>query len=170
MPRRRRQREVKKATGWIGKRQQLFTCITLFCTFLCRHCTPRLRRENANQFHFLWGTKTRDGWIFFLFLHLNMVVRNSAQKEFACIWHSKWVWVIAIEIERTQILFLSDVLSLTSKYIIRVLKKHPFTPWNAGVETRIPIHYSLLTKWGKIAFLQMSAGEIWSVTGSGLKF
>ena len=38
-----------------------------------------------------------------------MVPRNSAQKEFACIWQSKRDGVIAIEIERTQIHFLSDV-------------------------------------------------------------
>ena len=62
-----------------------------------------------------------------------------------------------IEIERTQI--QSDVLvavavlvsgvilnSITIKNIIRVLKKHSLTPSNAGVETRIPIHYSLLAK------------------------
>ena len=37
---------------------------------------------------------------------------NSAQKEFACIWQSKWVGVIVTEIERTQIhlvLIISDV-------------------------------------------------------------
>ena len=64
-----------------------------------------------------------------------------------------------IEIERTQIHFLSDVLvavavlvsgvilnSITIKNIIRVLKKHSLTPSNAGVESRIPIHYSLLAK------------------------
>ena len=38
-----------------------------------------------------------------------MVLRNLAQKEFSCIWGSKWVGVIGIEVERTQIHFLSDV-------------------------------------------------------------
>ena len=38
-----------------------------------------------------------------------MVLRNLTQKEFSCIWGSKWVGVIGIEIERTQIHFLSDV-------------------------------------------------------------
>ena len=48
--------------------------------------------------------------MFFLFLNFkSMVLRNSAQKEFACIWQSKRDGVIAIEIERTQIHFLSDV-------------------------------------------------------------
>ena len=43
------------------------------------------------------------------FLNLNMIFRNSAQKDFANIWQSKWVGVIAIEIERMEIHFLSDV-------------------------------------------------------------
>ena len=50
--------------------------------------------------------------MFFLFLNLNMILRNSAQKEFACIWQSKWVGVIAIEIKKKPhkiIHFLSDV-------------------------------------------------------------
>ena len=34
-----------------------------------------------------------------------MVLGSSAQKEFAYIWQSKWVGVIAIEIARTQIHF-----------------------------------------------------------------
>ena len=40
-----------------------------------------------------------------------MVLRNSGKKEFTCIWQSKWVGVIAIEIEKkTQLIhFLSDV-------------------------------------------------------------
>ena len=39
--RRRRQRERQKSIfNWFRlTKQQLCTCITLFCTFLCRHCT-----------------------------------------------------------------------------------------------------------------------------------
>ena len=32
-------RTTKKAKGFILAKQQLCTCITLFCTFLCRRCT-----------------------------------------------------------------------------------------------------------------------------------
>ena len=37
--RRRRQGERQKRNGFRSAKQQLCTCITLFCTFLCRHCT-----------------------------------------------------------------------------------------------------------------------------------
>ena len=37
--RRRRQRERHKSNGFRPAQQQLCTCITLFCTFLCRRCT-----------------------------------------------------------------------------------------------------------------------------------
>ena len=36
---RRRQRGRQKSNGFILAKQQLCTGITLFCTFLCRHCT-----------------------------------------------------------------------------------------------------------------------------------
>ena len=37
--RRRRQRERQKSNRVLSPKQQLCTCITLFCTFLCRRCT-----------------------------------------------------------------------------------------------------------------------------------
>ena len=37
--RRRRQRERQKSNRFRLAKQQLGTCITLFCTLLCRHCT-----------------------------------------------------------------------------------------------------------------------------------
>ena len=46
----------------------------------------------------------------FLFLNLDMVPRNSTPGGFAYIWQSKWVEVIAMKTERTQIHFLSGVL------------------------------------------------------------
>ena len=62
MPRRRRQRERQKSNRFRLAKQQLCTCVTLFfCTFFT--VTARLGREKA----------------------LNMVVRNSAPEEFACI-------------------------------------------------------------------------------------
>ena len=57
-----------------------------------------------------------------------MVLRNSAQKQFAYFWQSIWVAVIAIEIERMQIHFLSDVfeavaivVSQTPYFLIRLM-------------------------------------------------
>ena len=37
--RRRCEQERQKSNKFRLAKQQLFTCITLFCTFLCRHCT-----------------------------------------------------------------------------------------------------------------------------------
>ena len=46
---------------------------------------------------------------FILFMNLDMVNRNSAPEEFACIWQSKWVGIIAIETEKMWIHFSCDV-------------------------------------------------------------
>ena len=91
---------VKRAIGWIGKATPLHVQHGFFVHFFA--VTARLRRENA-LFHVLWRTQTND-------VNLNVVLRNSAQKECACIWQSKPVGVIAIQIERTHwIHLLSDV-------------------------------------------------------------
>ena len=50
-----------------------------------------------------------------------MVLRNSAQKEFAWIRHGKWVRVIAIAIERTQIHFLIDVFVALAVVVLKRL-------------------------------------------------
>ena len=42
--------------------------------------------------------------------YLDMVPRSSTPGGFAYIWQSKWVGIISIKTERTQIHFLSDVL------------------------------------------------------------
>ena len=88
MPRRRRQRERQKSNRFrLAKQQQLCTCVTLFFFVHFFTVTARLGREKA----------------------LNMVVRNSAPEEFACISQSKRTGNTAIEIDRTQIHFLSNV-------------------------------------------------------------
>ena len=46
----------------------------------------------------------------FLFMNLDMVPTNSTPGGFAYIWQSKWVGIIAMKTERTQIHFVSDVL------------------------------------------------------------
>ena len=42
---------------------------------------------------------------FILFMNLDMVDRNSAPEDFACIWQSKWVGIITIETEKMWIFF-----------------------------------------------------------------
>ena len=56
----------------------------------------------------------------FLFLYLDMVPRNSTPGGFAYIWQSKWVGIIAIKTERTQIHFLSDILIAVASLDLKV--------------------------------------------------
>ena len=49
-----------------------------------------------------------------------MVPRNSTPGGFAYIWQSKWVGIIAIKTERTQIHFLSDVLIAVKSLDLKV--------------------------------------------------
>ena len=49
-----------------------------------------------------------------------MVSKNSTPGGFAYIWQSKWVGIIAIKTERTQIHFLSDVLIAVASLDLKV--------------------------------------------------
>ena len=63
---------------------------------------------------------TSNDEILFLFLSLAMVPWNSASGGFAYNWQSKWVGIIAIKTERTQIHFLSDVLVTVTSLDLKV--------------------------------------------------
>jgi len=49
-PRRRRQRERQKGNRFGLAKQELCRCITLFCTFLCRHCTTTTWKRLISRF------------------------------------------------------------------------------------------------------------------------
>ena len=93
---------LKKAIGWIGKTRKLHLHHAFF--FFSYISLPSL-----HDFERFMGDANKWRRNFFLSLNLNVVVRNSAPKEFACIWQRTRVEIIRIEIERTQIHFLSDV-------------------------------------------------------------
>ena len=101
----------------------------------------RLRRENA-YFRVLWSTETSNGEILFLFLHLDMVPRNSTPGGFTYIRQSKWVGIIAIKTERTQIHFLNDVLIAVASLDIKV----PIGAGRRETDTGNKIEKRLLTK------------------------
>ena len=58
--------------------------------------------------------------ILFLFLSLNLVPWNSASEGFAYNWQSKWVGIIAIKTERSQIHFLRDVVVAVASLDLKV--------------------------------------------------
>ena len=79
-------------------------------TFICCHCTTkRLWHENV-YFHVLRRMCMPEK-IVFLFLNLDMVVRNSTPGNFAYIWQRRWDGIIIMKIERMYINFLSDLFA-----------------------------------------------------------
>ena len=65
--RRRRQRERQKSNSFRLAKQQLCTCITLFCTFLCSHCTTTTWKCLISRF--VKDVDTRQ-WLSFSFPEL----------------------------------------------------------------------------------------------------
>ena len=80
--------------------------------FFFSFCTWILACENI-RFSSLFAagdvSRETDDYLF-LIDYLDMVPRNSTPGGFAYIWQSKWVGIVSIKTERTQIHFLSDVL------------------------------------------------------------
>ena len=70
--RRRRQQERHKSNWFRVAKQQLCTCITLFCSFFQFAITARLRRETA-YFTFFEGRQRRNNDFLFLFLNIDLV-------------------------------------------------------------------------------------------------
>ena len=71
-----------------------------------------------------------------------MVPRNSTPGGFAYIWQSKWIAIIAIKTERTQIHFLSDVFVAA-----------------ASLDLKIPIFSVERTRRGLNIFSKTASGE-----------
>ena len=68
----RRQWERQKSNWFRFAKQQLCTWITLFCTFLCRHCTTTTWKCLISRFVELTGTQ--DNNFPFLFLNFDTVL------------------------------------------------------------------------------------------------
>ena len=105
--RRGRQRERQINNRFYKQNNNLACAPRFFVHFFARFCTTTTWKCLISRF---MGDITSDDKIQFLFLYLDMVPRNSTPGGFANIWQSKWVGIIAIKTERTQIHFLSDIL------------------------------------------------------------
>ena len=102
--RRRRQRERQKSTWLRLTKQQLCTCITLFCTFLCRRCTTTTWKWLISLFVEDVKTKQR---LFSSFPELCSLLDLPPEK-FVNIWRIERVGISAITFEVARIHFLSD--------------------------------------------------------------
>ena len=65
---------------------------------------------------------TSDDEISSLFQNLDMVLRNSALREFTYIWQSLWLGVIAMTIEKARIHLFSDVFRPSPSSDLKVPK------------------------------------------------
>ena len=84
--RRRRQRERQKSNRFRLAKQQLCTCIMLFCTFLCRHCTTTTWKYLISRF--VEDVNTRQRLSFpFVELWYSLLEFNSRKK---CQHLTKW--------------------------------------------------------------------------------
>ena len=99
-------RTSQKQKVWLAK-QQLCTCITLFCTFLCGHCTTTAWKSLISRF--MEDVNKRQRLEFF-FLFQNLVKKLTPGK-FSYIWHFPEIGIRATKFEKARIHFKSDVFA-----------------------------------------------------------
>ena len=104
--RRRQQRERHKINRFRQGKQQLCTCNTLFCTFLCRHCTTTTWNCLISRF-VEDGNKRQQLSLSLPELCCSPLEFNS--NKIANIWRIERDGISAIKFEAAQIHFLSDV-------------------------------------------------------------
>ena len=85
--RRRRQQERQKSKGFRLAKQQLCTCVTHFCTFLCRRCTSTTWKHLNSRFV---EDGTQDNNFLFIFLNFVSVPWNSTPKSDLCQHLTNW--------------------------------------------------------------------------------
>ena len=105
--RRRLQLEQQKSNRCIVRKHQLCTCIKLFCTFLCRHCTTTTFECLISRFVKEGNTRQQ---LYFSFPELWYSPLEFSSKKIANIWRIKRDVISAIKFEAARIHFLSEVL------------------------------------------------------------
>ena len=98
--RRRRQREQLKRNKLMLAKQQLCTCITLFCTFLSRRCTTATWNLPIFTRLFHGVGKPNTTIFFIIILNLNTFVSDSTPEI-------KWNWIRLMKFEKLGIHFWS---------------------------------------------------------------
>ena len=105
--RRQRQRELQKSNGVRLAKQQLCTCITLFCTFPSRRCTTTTWKCLISRFVEDGNTKQQ---LFFSFPELWYSPLEFNSNKFANMWRVKRNEISAKKFEAARIHILSDIL------------------------------------------------------------
>ena len=105
--RRRRQRERQKSNRFRLAKQQLCTCITLFCTFFCRHCTTTTWKCLISRFVEVVNTRQRSTFFSFQFPDLWYILLFQLQKnnDTVNIWRIERAGINAIKFEAARFYF-----------------------------------------------------------------
>ena len=98
----------QKAIGLDWQNKNLCTCITFFCTFLCRRCTTTTR--NCLTSRFMQDVNKRQQF-YFIFPKLRYSPLESTPEKFPNAWQIKWNRIRGMTFEAAQIHFLSDVFA-----------------------------------------------------------
>ena len=103
--RRRRQRERQQSSRFWYAKQQLCTCITLFCTLLCRHCTTTTWKCLTS--HFGESMNTRERLCFSFLERRYNPLEFSSSKKVGIIWLIERDGICAVKFEAAWINLLS---------------------------------------------------------------
>ena len=79
-------RERQKSNSINEQKQDFCRCMTLSCAFRCRHCTTTKLKCRTWSF---MEEVNKPGRNFPFFMKLDIVLRNSAPGELACMWQSE---------------------------------------------------------------------------------
>ena len=101
-----------KSLRFLLAKQQLCTCITLFCIFLSRRCTTATWNLLISRTGLKEDVNTQHNNFLFLFLNLDAVLSDLTPENFPNIWQIKWNWIRSMKFETVQLHFLSDVFGL----------------------------------------------------------
>ena len=96
---------------------------------------------------------------FIVFMNLDMVDRNSAPEDFACIWQSEWVGIITIETEKIWVHSSCDVFVVVS--CRGILNSLIFTKaWS--MQAWIPVLSSSLYFWKSVFSFRVDSGCLYN--------
>ena len=111
----RSQREQQKSNRFRLAKQQMSTCITLLCSFLCRHCTTTTWKclisrfvENANTIQ----------QVYFSFPELRYILLEFNSRKMANIWRTERDEISPIKFEEERLQFLSDVFVAVALVVV----------------------------------------------------
>ena len=109
----RRQRERQKSNGFRLAKQQLCTCITLFCRFPNRRCPTSTWNFLISRAHFIEQVNTT--WKFsFPVCKLRSCPFGFNTRNVANIWQIKWNGIKSMKSETVRTHFLIKVFGLLS--------------------------------------------------------